>query len=94
MRAGGLPKVPIWELPTIRGPFVLEQALYFLGSILSPPCICGNCDLCRVAMRYVGVSQNQGYDLEVLIIRIIVFWGLYWGSLILGNYRMCFSWTL
>ena len=30
----------------------------------------------------------MGTFLGVPIIRIIVFWGLYWGPLILGNYHM------
>ena len=33
------------------------------------------------------VSQNQGYLLGVPIIRTIVYWGLYGGTLILGNYH-------
>ena len=33
----------------------------------------------------MGVSQNQGYHFGVPIMRIIVFGGLYWGPLILGN---------
>ena len=37
----------------------------------------------------MGVSQNLGYlFLGVPIIRIIVFWGLYWGPLVLGNYQI------
>ena len=34
------------------------------------------------------VSQNGGTILGVPVIRIIIFWGLYWGTLILGNYQM------
>ena len=34
----------------------------------------------------IGVSLNYGYFLGVPIIRIIVYWGLYWGPLILRNY--------
>ena len=34
----------------------------------------------------MGVSQNYGYPLGVPIVRTIVFWGLYWGPLVLGNY--------
>ena len=30
----------------------------------------------------------MGYLLGVPVIRTIVYWGLYWGSLILGNYQM------
>ena len=30
----------------------------------------------------------MGTILGVPIIRIIVFWGLYWGALILGNYHI------
>ena len=36
----------------------------------------------------MGVSQNYGYLFGVPIIRIIVFWGLYWGPPILGNYQI------
>ena len=39
---------------------------------------------------HVGVSQNYGYLFGVPIIRIIVYWGLYWGPLILGNYHAFF----
>ena len=35
---------------------------------------------------HMGVSQNWGYYSKVPIITIIVFWGLYWGPLVLGNY--------
>ena len=34
------------------------------------------------------VSQNEGYDFGVPMTRTVVFWGLYWGPLILGNYHM------
>ena len=34
-----------------------------------------------------GVSHNWGTILGVDIIRIIVYWGLYWGNLILRNYQ-------
>ena len=37
---------------------------------------------------YEGFPKNRGTILGVPIIRTIVFWGLYWGSLILGNYRI------
>ena len=37
---------------------------------------------------WLGVSQNWGYRIGVPIIRIIVFVGLYWGPLILGNYHL------
>ena len=36
----------------------------------------------------MGVSKNVGTFLGVPIIRIIVYWGLYWGPLILGNYQI------
>ena len=35
-----------------------------------------------------GFPKIMGTILGVPIIRIIVFWGLYWGSLILGNYQI------
>ena len=35
-----------------------------------------------------GFPKIRGALLEVPIIRTIVFWGLYWGSLILGNYHV------
>ena len=33
-----------------------------------------------------GFPKIRGTFLEVLIIRMIVFWGLFWGPLVLGNY--------
>ena len=36
-----------------------------------------------------GVPKIKGTPLEVPIIRTIVFWGLYWGPLLLGNYQLC-----
>ena len=40
-----------------------------------------------------GFPKIRGTILGVPIIRIIVFWGLYWGPLILGNYHigLCFQ---
>ena len=35
-----------------------------------------------------GFPKIRGTLLGVPIIRIIVFWGLYWGPLILGNYQI------
>ena len=35
-----------------------------------------------------GFPKFRGTILGVPIIRIIVFWGLYWGPLILGNYHI------
>ena len=35
-----------------------------------------------------GFPKIRGTILGVLIIRTIVFWGLYWGPLILGNYHI------
>ena len=35
-----------------------------------------------------GFPKTRGTFLGVLIIRIIVFWGLHWGSLMLGNYHI------
>ena len=32
----------------------------------------------------------RGTFLRASIIRIFVFWGLYWGPLILGNYHNCY----
>ena len=37
---------------------------------------------------HLGLSHNYGYLFGAPIIGIIVFWGLYWGSLILGNYHL------
>ena len=36
-----------------------------------------------------GFPKIRGTILGVPIIRTIVVWGIYWGSLILGNYRVC-----
>ena len=35
-----------------------------------------------------GVPKIRGTILGVLIIRIVVYWGLYWGSPTLGNYHL------
>ena len=45
---------------------------------------------CQVGMLhdYMGVSKIRGTILGVPIIRAIVYWGLYWGTLIWGNYHM------
>ena len=40
----------------------------------------------------LGFPKIRGTILGVPIIRIIVFWGVYWGPLILGNYQI--SWVL
>ena len=42
----------------------------------------------QVGGKKMGVSQNEGYYLGVPIIRSVVFWGLYWGPPILGNYQI------
>ena len=46
-------------------------------------------DFIRVILRnyYLGVSQIRGTIFGVPIVRIILFWGLYWGPPILGNYH-------
>ena len=38
-----------------------------------------------------GVPKIRGTFLGALIIRTIVYWGLYWGPLILGNYHIALS---
>ena len=38
-----------------------------------------------------GFPKIRGTILGVPIIRTIIFWGLYWGPLILGNYQMSFA---
>ena len=40
-----------------------------------------------------GFPKIRGTLLGVQIIRIIVFWGLYWGHLMLGNYQPL-KWTV
>ena len=35
-----------------------------------------------------GFPKIRGTSLGVPIIRTIVYWGLYWGTLILGNYHI------
>ena len=37
---------------------------------------------------YMGVSQNYGYLFGVPIIRMMKYWGLYWGPPILENYHI------
>ena len=39
-------------------------------------------------MALWGFPKIRGTLLRVSIIRIIVFWGLYWGLLMLGNYHL------
>ena len=41
-----------------------------------------------VRVSYVGFPKIRGTFLGVPILRIIVFWGLYWGPLILGKYHV------
>ena len=38
--------------------------------------------------RYMGFPKVRGTFLGVPIIRTIMFWGLYWGPLIVGNYHI------
>ena len=38
--------------------------------------------------RFGGFPRIKGTLSGVLIIRSIVFWGLYWGPLLLGNYHL------
>ena len=42
-----------------------------------------------VAKTIWGFPKIRGTFLGVPIIRTIVFWGLYWGPLILRNYHIC-----
>ena len=41
---------------------------------------------------HTGVPKIRGTILGVLITRTIVFWDLYWGPRILGNYHICPGW--
>ena len=45
-------------------------------------------NLASTANPQMGVSQNYGYLFGGPIIRIIVYWGLYWGPPILGSYQI------
>ena len=45
-----------------------------------------------LAFQDLGVSQHYGYLLGVPIIRAIVYWGLYWGPPIEGNYHLQAAW--
>ena len=56
-----------------------------VGTLAHVPCVSGN--------PIWGFPKIRGTLLGVLIIRIIVFWGLHWGPLILGNYHMSFCLT-
>ena len=48
-----------------------------------------NCRLVEAIGSYIWVFPKiRGTFFGVPIIRIIVFWGLYWGLLILGNYHI------
>ena len=42
----------------------------------------------RIILIIWGFPIIRGTLLGLPILRIIVFWGLYWGPLILGNYHM------
>ena len=42
-----------------------------------------------LGFRGLGFPKIRGTILRVPIIRTIVYWGLYWGPPILGNYQMC-----
>ena len=42
----------------------------------------------RFLKQIRGFPKIRGTILGVPIIRTIIFWGLYWGPLILGNYHM------
>ena len=46
---------------------------------------CLGCDLHKPIWEFPKI---RGTLLGVPILRIIVFWGLYWGPLILGNYHL------
>ena len=46
------------------------------------------------ALAMWGFPKIRGTLLGVPIIRTIVFWGLYWGPLILGNYHIYFHWNI
>ena len=48
----------------------------------------------RVYMCIWGFPKIRGTFLGVPITRTIVFWGLYWGTLILGNDHMTASYEL
>ena len=42
----------------------------------------------RIPLLILGFPKIRGTILGVPIIRTIIFWGLYWGSLIEGNYHL------
>ena len=46
-----------------------------------------HCRVCLTSAQY-GDFPKLGVPFGVPIIRTIVFWGLYWGPLILGNYHI------
>ena len=58
--------------------------------IVTPQPIMYGCDSLLLLVIW-GFPQIRGTSLGVPIIRIIVFWGLYWGPPILGNYHMVVS---
>ena len=45
-------------------------------------------NLLLFGILYMGFPKIRGTFLGLPIIRTIVYWGLYWGTLILGNYHM------
>ena len=40
------------------------------------------------ALRIWGFPNKGGYHFGIPIVRTIIYWGLYWGSPILGNYHL------
>ena len=57
--------------------------------VFSEPENCGNLEnLGSCRFLYMEVSKIRGTILGVPTIRIIVYWGLYWGPIILGNYHI------
>ena len=69
------------SMQELQGPFLC------LGSfeVACPP----DCEVPDMVLPAIwGFPKIRGTFLRVPIIRNIVFWGLYWGPLLLGNYHI------
>ena len=58
-------------------------------------CFILGCDILGSSLGYMdiwGFPKVRGTFFGVPIMRITIFWGLYWGPLILGNYQLKNLW--
>ena len=45
-------------------------------------------------LHELGFPKIRGTFFGVPIIRITIFWGLYWGPFLLGNYHLLRTWAM